>query len=57
MKNVKSFLKYISTKTVVFTKNTDLIFDRLDKLFEKAEEAFKNLSTDIKTCRTRRIIL
>ena len=42
-----SFLKYISPKTVVFTKNTDLFADRLNKLFSKAEEAFKQLSTAI----------
>ena len=30
-----SFLKYISPKTAVFTKNTDLFADRLNKLFSK----------------------
>ncbi len=43
----ESFLKYISSKTVVFTKNVDLLSNRLDKLFTKAEEAFKDLSTAI----------
>lgn len=43
----ESFLKYISAKTVVFTKNKDLLFSTLDKLFTKAEEAFKKLSTAI----------
>jgi transcription-repair coupling factor (superfamily II helicase) len=43
----ESFLKYISAKTVVFTKNTDLLFNDLDKLFTKAEEEFKKLSTAI----------
>ena len=38
-----SFLKYISSKTVVFTKNTDLFANRLNKLFAKAEEALKKL--------------
>jgi len=43
----ESFLKYISAKTVVFTKNIDLLTSTLDKLFIKAEEAFKKLSTAI----------
>jgi len=42
-----SFLKYISSKTVVFTKNTNLFADRLNKLFSKAEDEFKKLSTTI----------
>ncbi|MDO6596527.1 transcription-repair coupling factor [Oceanihabitans sp. 2_MG-2023] len=44
----QSFLKYIAQKTVVFTKNTDLIFSRVDSLFEKAVEAFDALSSEIK---------
>ncbi|MEB8346553.1 transcription-repair coupling factor [Flavobacteriaceae bacterium KMM 6898] len=44
----ESFLKYISANTVVFAKNLDLLFDRMDSLFAKAEEAFKTLSEDIK---------
>jgi len=44
----QSFFKYIASKTVVFTKNTNLLFSRIDSFFEKAEEAFKTLSTDIK---------
>ncbi|REE83562.1 transcription-repair coupling factor (superfamily II helicase) [Lutibacter oceani] len=43
----ESFLKYISSKTVVFTKNLDLFSNRLDKLFIKAEDEFKKLSTAI----------
>jgi transcription-repair coupling factor (superfamily II helicase) len=43
----ESFLKYISSKTVVFTKNIELFSNRLDKLFTKAEEEFKKLSTAI----------
>ncbi|MBO3115427.1 transcription-repair coupling factor [Winogradskyella sp. DF17] len=46
--NRESFIKYISSKTVVFTKNTSLIFSRIDGLFEKAKEAFNTLSQDIK---------
>ena len=44
----QSFLKYISSKTVIFTKNPDLAGARLDKLFDKAQEAFKNLTGEVK---------
>ncbi|WP_430467271.1 transcription-repair coupling factor [Winogradskyella ouciana] len=44
----ESFLKYISNKTVVFTKNSSLIFSRIDEFFTKAEEAFKSLSSEVK---------
>ncbi|MFD2822353.1 transcription-repair coupling factor [Lacinutrix iliipiscaria] len=43
----QSFLKYIAQKTVVFTKNSDLLFSRIDSLFEKASETFKTLSATI----------
>jgi transcription-repair coupling factor (superfamily II helicase) len=36
------------SKTVVFTKNSDLLFSRIDDFFQKAVDAFKNLSSDIK---------
>ncbi|WP_324720396.1 transcription-repair coupling factor [Salinimicrobium sp. HB62] len=44
----ESFLKYISDKTVIFSQDPSLMFDRIDKLFSKAEEAFQNLSEEIK---------
>ena len=44
----QSFLEYISPKTVVFIKNRSLLFDRTDKNFEKAEEAFSSLDSEIK---------
>ena len=44
----QSFLKYIAQKTVVFIKNTDILFSRLDSFFVKAEEAFRLLSSEIK---------
>ncbi|MCF6224569.1 MAG: transcription-repair coupling factor [Flavobacteriaceae bacterium] len=44
----ESFLKYVSSKTVVFVKNLDLTKDRFDKLFIKSQEVFKNLSGEIK---------
>ena len=43
-----SFLDYIAQKTLVFVKNIGLLSAQLDKLFGKAEEAFKNLSEEIK---------
>ena len=46
--NRESFLSYIDSKTVVFSKNSDLMSDKLDKFFQKAEEAFKDLSATIK---------
>ena len=44
----ESFLQYIDSKTVVFLNNADLLFSKLDSLFQKAEEAFQLLSKDLK---------
>ena len=44
----ESFLKYIASKTVVFTKNVEVLFSRIDEFFLKAEDAFKSLSSEIK---------
>ncbi|WP_179344436.1 transcription-repair coupling factor [Winogradskyella ursingii] len=44
----ESFLKYISNKTVVFSKNAPLLFSRIDEFYTKAEEAFKNLNSEVK---------
>jgi transcription-repair coupling factor (superfamily II helicase) len=44
----QSFLTYVAPKTLVFSKNTDLLYARLDDFFEKAKEAFTKLSKDIK---------
>jgi len=46
--NRESFLEYISAKTVVFSKNLNLVYDRIDRNFEKAKESFESLSKDIK---------
>ncbi|WP_439127850.1 transcription-repair coupling factor [Polaribacter sp.] len=46
--NRESFLKYISSKTVVFVKNQSLLTGNLDKFYKKAEEAFSTLSKEIK---------
>ena len=40
-----SFLKYISSNTVVFAKDVKLLAQKLDNLFVKAKEAFNNLET------------
>lgn len=53
----ESFLKYISAETIVFAKNTDLLFDRLDDFFGKAEEAFSKLSNDIKHAKPSALFL
>lgn len=46
--NRETFLNYINEKTVIFTQNSEFIGNQLDKLFEKAVEAFGKLSKDIK---------
>jgi len=46
--NRQSFLKYIAQKTVVFSKNTDLLFSRIDNFFGKAKDTFKTLSSELK---------
>lgn len=44
----QSFLNYISSKTVVFSKNAEILGTRIDDFFSKAEETFKTLSEAIK---------
>ncbi|MEM8999502.1 MAG: transcription-repair coupling factor [Bacteroidota bacterium] len=44
----ESFLKYISPKTVVFVKNPDLLYDRIDVHFEKAKAAFEKIDTEVR---------
>ena len=46
--NRQSFLNYIASKTVVFIKNSNLLFSRIDGLFEKATETFQDLKTPLK---------
>lgn len=46
--NRESFLKYISSKTAIFVKNTQILTENLDKFFRKAELSFNELSTDVK---------
>lgn len=44
----QSFFAYISTKTVVWLKSFSTTTEKLDRLFEKAEDAFLKLNKDIK---------
>lgn len=44
----ESFFEYISDKMVVWVKSVPLTAKRLDDLFVKAEEAFKNLDSNLK---------
>ena len=44
----QSFLKYVASKTVIGLKNANLLFNRVDDLFEKATETFKALTAEIK---------
>ncbi|PRX57311.1 transcription-repair coupling factor [Flagellimonas meridianipacifica] len=44
----ESFLKYIAPKTVIFSKNLNLVYNRIDSFFEKAEESFSNLQGELK---------
>lgn len=53
----EGFLKYISPKTVIFVKNLDLLFGRIDSFFEKAEEAFTKLSSEIKHAKPRELFV
>ena len=41
----ESFLSYISSKTVIFTKNIDFLANRLDSFYEKAAIAYKELNS------------
>jgi transcription-repair coupling factor (superfamily II helicase) len=45
--NRESFLEYISDKTTIFIQNTDFLFSKLDKLFDKSEEIFATLKATV----------
>ncbi|MGB0838193.1 MAG: transcription-repair coupling factor [Flavobacteriaceae bacterium] len=44
----ESLLKYISSKTLIISRDSQTIYDKLDTLFSKAETAFKELSSELK---------
>ncbi len=43
-----SFFKYLSPKTVLFIKNREILENRMDSLFNKAKDAFAQLSQELK---------
>jgi transcription-repair coupling factor (superfamily II helicase) len=43
----ESFLKYISSKTVIFSKDLELLSNKLDTLFSKAVKSFDALSSEL----------
>ena len=43
----ESFLKYISPDTVIFLKNPELTYNRVDLFFEKAQKAFVELNSEV----------
>ena len=55
--NRESFLDYINEKTVLVIQNTDLLGQQLDKLFDKANEAFEKLSKDIQHAKPEELFL
>ena len=46
--NRESFLNYINEKTVLFVQNTDLLFSKLDQLFNRATEIFATMDATVK---------
>ena len=46
--NRESFLKYISSTTIIFSKNIELIYGKIDTFFAKAEKDFNSVSKEIK---------
>ena len=53
----ESFLNYINEKTVLVIQNTELLSKNLNKLFDKATEAFGKLSSDIKHAQPEELFL
>ena len=45
--NRENFLDYISNKTIICIQNTDLLLSKLDSLFSKADEIYKNLNATV----------
>ena len=43
----ESFLQYVSSKTIIFSKNIEALTAKLDELFEKSKIAFEKLSKEI----------
>ena len=45
--NRQSFLEYVAKDSIIFIKNPDLQFARLDKLYTKAEEIYATLNNEV----------
>ncbi len=43
----QSFIQYLGQKTLVWIQDKQLLINRLDKLYTKAEEAFQNIRTPV----------
>ena len=44
----QSFLQYLGPKTLIWTNNESLLFDRIEKLFLQAKNSFQDLNSPIK---------
>ncbi len=55
--NRESFLDYISSKTVLFIRNSELLVSELNKLFLKANEIFDNLKATVKPSSPEKLFL
>jgi transcription-repair coupling factor (superfamily II helicase) len=53
--NRQSFLKYIAQKTVVFSKNTDLLFSRIDDFFGNLSSEIKHASPEELFCNSEEL--
>lgn len=55
--NRESFLDYINPKTILFISDTEGLFHKLDKLYEKAGDAFEKLNKEIKHAKPEQLFL
>lgn len=53
----ESFLQYIEPNTVIWIQNSQLLFSKLDKLFDKASEIFQSLDATIQQVEPEKIFL
>ena len=53
----QSFMRYISPDTVIWLKSLSTAKEKLNKLFEKAEEAYQDLSSEIKHAKPNELFL
>ena len=52
-----SFFRYLSSKTIFFVKDMEVLGRRIDLLFDKAREAFGQLSEELKHARPEELFL